>query len=170
MRFIQASLLLAVSATPALAQREPEIVIPGRPDVPVIINGVDASWGVLEGDFGLFRPGQVNPVVVSRPLYVTMPVGVPRYFPSSDRAPGYGRLEINPPNRRLPQRPPTINKIWTSQSPNVPVTTYPTYPQNYMPFNVSPLLMMGGTSNGGSPNTPNAPNVWQRGSGAPRRP
>jgi len=104
MRFIHAVALLAVSATPALAQREPEIVIPGRPDVPVIINGVDASWGIVEGEFGLFRPG--HPVtVITRPLVVSMPVTVPGYFPSSGRRPGYGRLEIIPPPNR-PKPPP----------------------------------------------------------------
>jgi len=173
MRFVPAALLLVVSATPALAQREPEIVIPGRPDVPVIINGVDATWGVVEGDFGLFRPGQVNPVVISRPLFVAMPVRVPPYFPSSDRLPGYGRLEINPPpNRRLPPPPPSFNKTWSSQSsPNVPVTTYPSYPQDYMPSNM-PMLMMGWppSQNNSSNSSNNSPNFGFRGGGPPRHP
>ena len=57
MRPLPATLLAAAfAASPALAQRAPEIVIPGKPGIPVYINGIDASWGVVEGDFGLDRP------------------------------------------------------------------------------------------------------------------
>src|ERR1700709_609866 len=35
----------------------PGIVTPSRPGVPVIINGRDASYAVVEGDWGLSRPG-----------------------------------------------------------------------------------------------------------------
>ena len=66
--FVPVALLLAMTATPAFAQREPEIVIPGKPGVPVMINGIDASWGVVEGEFGLDRPGAVAPTVIYRPL------------------------------------------------------------------------------------------------------
>ncbi len=68
MRLVPATLLLAVMASPAFAQREPQIVIPGKPGVPVYIDGVDASWGVVEGEFGLDRPGLVAPTVIYRPL------------------------------------------------------------------------------------------------------
>ena len=34
----------------------PVFVIPGKPGVPVIINGYDASYSVVEGDWGLDRP------------------------------------------------------------------------------------------------------------------
>ena len=56
MRLVHAAVLFAVSASPALAQRGPVIVIPGRPDVPIFENGVDVSWSVIEGEFGLDRP------------------------------------------------------------------------------------------------------------------
>ena len=55
MRVVAAALLFAVTCSPALAQREPEIVIPGKAGVPVIINGIDASWSVVDGEFGLDR-------------------------------------------------------------------------------------------------------------------
>src|SRR5580692_12340390 len=97
MRFVYVALLLAVTTSPALAQREPQIVIPGRPDVPVMINGVNASWGIVEGEFGLDRPGAVAPTVIYRPLLVSVPYSVPGYFPRSGRKPGYGRLEVIPP-------------------------------------------------------------------------
>src|SRR5580693_3824835 len=91
-------LLLAVTAGPALAQREPQIVIPGKPGVPVYINGIDASWGVVEGEFGLDRPGLMAPTVIYRPIVVSVPTREPpAYHPETGRRPGYGRLEIVPP-------------------------------------------------------------------------
>jgi hypothetical protein len=66
MRLVHAAVLLAVSASPALAQRGPYIVIPGRPDVPIFENGVDVSWSVVEGEYGLDRPNIANPVVIYR--------------------------------------------------------------------------------------------------------
>jgi len=131
MRLLHAALLVAMSTSPALAQREPEIVIPGRPDVPVIINGVDASWGVVVGEFGLDRPGAMAPVVIYRPLLASVPpyAPVPGYFPKTGKKPGYGRLEINPPpDRPLPPPAPTYYRNWTSQSAPGPVTDYPPYP------------------------------------------
>src|SRR5271156_3985137 len=82
MRLIRAILLLLVTASPAFAQREPEIVIPGKPGVPVYINGIDASWGVVEGEFGLDRPGLMAPTVIYRPLLVVLPSNVPGYHPA----------------------------------------------------------------------------------------
>ena len=40
-----------------------DIVIPGRPGVPVIINGVDASYAVVEGEWGLGQGNQVQPTI-----------------------------------------------------------------------------------------------------------
>ena len=127
MRFVQAALLLAVMTSPALAQREPQIVIPGGADVPVIINGINASWGVVVGEFGLDRPGEMAPVVIYQPLLLSTAYYVPSYFPKDGKKPGYGRLEINPPaDRPLPA--PTYYRSWTSQSGAGPVTEYPGYP------------------------------------------
>jgi hypothetical protein len=129
MRFVDAALVLAVMTSPALAQREPEIVIPGRPDVPVIINGVNASWGVVVGEFGLDRPGVMAPIVIYQPLLVSVPNALPSYFPKTGKKPGYGRLEINPPpDRPLPPPAPTYYRNWSSQSAPGPVTDYPAYP------------------------------------------
>jgi hypothetical protein len=129
MRFVQVALCLAVMTSPALAQREPQIVIPGRRDVPVIINGVNASWGVVVGEFGLDRPGEMAPVVIYQPLLLSTPYYVPSYFPKDGRKPGYGRLEINPPpDRPLPSPAPSYYRSWSSQSAPGPVTTYPEYP------------------------------------------
>ena len=129
MRLVHAALLLAVTASPAFAQREPVIVIPGKAGVPVYINGVDASWGVVEGEFGLDRPGLVAPTVIYRPLVVAMPVNVPEYHPTTGKRPGYGRYEIQPPaNRPMPPAAPTYYRNWSSTPEPGPVTDYPSYP------------------------------------------
>ena len=49
--------LAALFALPAYAGEGFDIVIPGRPGVPIIINGVDVSYAVVEGDFGLGKRG-----------------------------------------------------------------------------------------------------------------
>jgi hypothetical protein len=130
MRVFCALLLVAVSSTAAFAQREPEIVVPGVPGVPVYINGIDASWGIVEGEFGLDRPNEVAPTVIYRPSLITFPRHVPSYYPADGRRPGYGRLEIVPPaNRRLPPPAPSYYRSWSSQSAPGPVTEYPPFPQ-----------------------------------------
>jgi hypothetical protein len=129
MRFVHAALLVAVTASPAFAQRAPVIVIPGKPGVPVIINGIDASWGVVEGEFGLDRPGAMTPIVVYQPLLVSVPYVVPGYYPKTGKKPGYGRLEmVPPPNQPPPPPAPTYFRSWSSQSAPGPVTDYAPYP------------------------------------------
>lgn len=133
MRIVHAALLLAVSASPALAQRTPVIVIPGKPGVPVIMNGIDVSWSVIEGDFGLDRPRDVTPTVIYRPFLITVPnYGLgssgPGYFPQTGSRPGYGRLEVVPPaNRPLPPAAPTYYRNWSSDSAPGPATDYAPY-------------------------------------------
>lgn len=129
MRPVPAVLLAVITASPALAQRAPEIVIPGKPGVPVYINGIDASWGVVESDFGLDRPGMMTPTVVWRPLLVDLPTSpVPGYHPRTGKRPGYGRLEIvPPPDRPLPPPAPTYYRSWSSGSGSGPVTEYAPY-------------------------------------------
>jgi hypothetical protein len=124
------AILFVVFASPAFAQREPEIVIPGHPGVPVMINGIDASWGVVEGEFGLDRPGLMTPTVIYRPLQVSVPYSSgPAYFPRDGRKPGYGRLEIiPPPNAPKPRPAPSYFRSWSSQSAPGPVTDYAPYP------------------------------------------
>ncbi len=124
------ALLLAVTASPAFAQREPVIVIPGKAGVPVMINGIDASWGIVEGEFGLDRPGLVAPTVTYRPLLISYPTEAPRpFFPRDNKKPGYGRLEIIPPaNRPLPPPAQTYYRSWSSSSGSSPATIYPAYP------------------------------------------
>jgi hypothetical protein len=129
MRAVSAVLLLAVVASPAFAQDgTAEIVIPGKPGVPVYINGVDASWGIVESDFGLSRPGWMTPTVIYRPLVVSYPSNFPGYHPTTGQRPGYGRLEIVPPaDRPQPPTAPTYYRSWSSGSGSGPVTDYAPY-------------------------------------------
>ena len=58
------ALAILIGATlPALAGGGFDIVIPGRPGVPIIINGIDASYAVVEGEWGLGKGEQVQPTV-----------------------------------------------------------------------------------------------------------
>jgi len=130
MRPVYAALFLALGAFPAVAQRVPAIVIPGKPGVPVIINGVDVSGAVIEGDFGLDRPRGVTPTVIFPPFAapVAYNAGYDErgYFPAAGRRPGYGRLEIvPPPNRPLPRPAPSFYRRWSSDSASGPVTIEP---------------------------------------------
>ena len=126
MGFLCAVLLLVASASVALAQspRVPEIIIPSRPDVPVFMNGTDVSWSVVEGDFGLDRPGQTTPTVIYRPIstpYFFLPPPLLHYFPTSNERPGYGRLEIEPPpDRPLPPPAESFRQGWHADSAPLP--------------------------------------------------
>ncbi len=121
------AMLMAVPC--ARADHAPNYVVPGRPDVPVIINFFDASWGVVEGEWGLYRPGAVAPTVIPAP-YVMPRTQAKPYFPSLGGIPYKGRLEIEPPaNRQLPPPAPSYHRSWTSESQNLPATEYaPTPP------------------------------------------
>ncbi len=97
-----------------------DIVIPGRPGVPVIINGVDASYAAVEGEWGLGKNWQVQPTIYGG-RYVDPVPNVGHYYPSAGNLPGYGRLEIEPPaNRRLPQPAESYHESWSAQSAPLP--------------------------------------------------
>src|SRR5260370_13322080 len=98
----------------AHAQREPVIVVPGRAGVPVMLWGQDVSGAVIEGEFGLDRPGGANGggtvIQPIGPYYAGVPPQPPvdGYYPSPRVPPKVGREEILPgPNRRPPPPPPT---------------------------------------------------------------
>ncbi len=116
MRVIPALLLTIATTLPAVAADGFNIVIPGRPGVPVIINGVDASYRVIEGDRGLQNRIHVQPTIYGgRPINPVPNVG--HYYPSLGHKPGYGRLEIEPPaNRKLPEPAPSFYEHWSAKS------------------------------------------------------
>jgi hypothetical protein len=134
---MRAGIALAIligTATAALADTSPVLVIPGRPGVPIIINGVDASYAVVEGDWGLGKGVHVTPTVYGG-RYVDSQPNVGHYYPSNGRLPGYGRLEIEPPaNRRLPQPAESYYRSWSAQSIPQPV-------QPEIPFYPPPIIV-----------------------------
>lgn len=121
------AILIGTSWT-AMADTGPVIVIPGKPGVPIIINGIDASYAVVEGDWGLGNGVHVQPTIYGgRPV---APLNVGHYYPSAGNTPGYGRLEIQPPpNRKLPQPAESYHDSWSAQStPQAPQPEVPFYP------------------------------------------
>ena len=113
------AILVAMTST-AFAGGGFDIVIPGRPGVPIIINGVDASYAVVEGEWGLGQGNQVQPTIYGG-RYIDPVPRVGHYYPSAGRMPGYGRLEIEPSaNRRLPQPAESYHQSWSAQSAPLP--------------------------------------------------
>jgi hypothetical protein len=110
---------LLAAVAPVRADTAPVFVVPSRPGVPVVINGRDASWSVVEGDWGLARPGHMSPTIIGggRPLarrgsYYRNP-----YHPSNGMAPQLGRHEIEPPpNRELPEPAESFSRVWSTTS------------------------------------------------------
>jgi hypothetical protein len=119
------------AAAPARAG-SPVFVVPSRPDVPVIINGVDASWCVVDGDWGLERPGAVSPTVIC-PVLILPEGGAPKaYYPQTGEKPRVGRLEVQPPaNRVLPKPAESFYRVWSAAPEHLPATEYPAYPHEY---------------------------------------
>ncbi len=113
------ALSIAMTST-AFAGGGFDIVIPGRPGVPVIINGIDASYTVVEGEWGLGQNNQVQPTIYGG-RYIDPVPRVGHYYPSAGRMPGYGRLEVEPSaNRRLPQPAESYHQSWSVHSAPLP--------------------------------------------------
>ncbi len=133
---MRAGLVLAIligTTAAALADSSPVLVIPGRPGVPIIINGVDASYAVVEGDWGFGKGVHVTPTVYGG-RYVDPAPHVGHYYPSAGHQPGYGRLEIEPPaNRKLPQPAESYHRSWGAQSSQQPM-------QPEVPFYPPPII------------------------------
>ena len=114
------AILLAMNSTAFAGGDGFSIVIPGRAGVPIIINGIDASYAVVEGDWGLSKGTQVQPTVYGG-RYIDPVPNVGHYYPSAGHMPGYGRLEVEPPaNRRLPQPAESYHQSWSAQSAPLP--------------------------------------------------
>lgn len=102
------------------------VVIPVRPGIPIIINGIDASYAVVEGDWGLARNVHMQPIVYGG-RWVDLP-RVGHYYPSAGKRPGYGRLEREPPARRGPPRAESYGRSWSVQSGPPALAEIPAYP------------------------------------------
>jgi hypothetical protein len=132
------------------ADSGPVIVLPGRHGLPVIINGVDVTGAVLEGDWGLYSPHMVGPTIIPAWIPGWMYQGIyyrgryvaGSYYPASGHEPGYGRHEIEPPaDRRLPPPAPSYHRSWTSQSEPRPANLDS---QVQPPLIVAPQIFPGG--------------------------
>lgn len=131
-RFALAAGVWLIAGTAIASETGPVIVIPGRPGVPIIINGVDVSYSVIEGDWGLARPGYIAPQVIYRPFFPgavgPIVVGAPpaaHYFPKTGQKPRVGRVERDVPR---PTKAQSYNRGWGVQSDPTPVTIPPPYP------------------------------------------
>jgi hypothetical protein len=130
------ALAILIGTTWTALASGPVIVIPGRPGVPIIINGIDASYAVVEGDWGLGKGVHVQPTVYGG-RYVDPDPHVGHYYPTAGHSPGYGRLEIQPPtNRKLPQPAESYHESWSSQS--APPRAQPEVPLYPPPVIVAP--------------------------------
>ena len=119
----------AFAAAPARAEGEGAvIVIPSRPGVPVVINGRDASYAVVEGDWGLSRPGAGVVTVIGGSPLAPNAVYTRRnsYHPIYGRAPERGRNEIEPAaDRALPEPAEDFSRSWSTSSDVTPVNDRP---------------------------------------------
>jgi hypothetical protein len=151
--------VLLGGAAALAADSGPVIVLPGRHGLPVIIDGVDVTGAVIEGDWGLYKPHMVGPTIITAPAWFRERVyqgGYVRggYFPAFGREPGYGRHEIEPPaDRRLPPPAPSFHRSWSSRSDPLPATLDP--PDQLSPLIVSPQIYPGlRRDNDGRPRRP----------------
>jgi hypothetical protein len=132
------ALALLIATTSAASAEGFEVVIPARPGVPIIINGIDVSYAVVEGDFGLGK-GYAPPLTIYGGRLVDPVPEVGHYYPSLGLRPGYGRLEIEPPtNRKLPQPAESYHQSWGAQSQALP----PDIPANPPPVIMAPEINM----------------------------
>ncbi|GGI23588.1 hypothetical protein [Bradyrhizobium guangdongense] len=130
-----AAFLIGLPAT-AFAGGGFDIVVPGRPGVPIIINNIDASYSVVESVWGLGKNVQVQPTIYGgRYVAERQPSEVGHYYPSMGLQPGYGRLEVEPPaHRKLPQPAESYQRSWGASSAPLP-------PQMDVPVNPPPVIL-----------------------------
>lgn len=106
---------LALCASSAPADHRPVIAVTGNGQVPVIIDGIDATGHVVIGDWGLHRPGAVAPAIFNGSLLTAAPPAGRRYFPATGRRPAYGRQEIEPSPRIALPPAPTFHRFWSTE-------------------------------------------------------
>ena len=149
------AILIGTTITASAGTTGAVLVIPGRPGVPIIINGVDASYSVVEGDWGLGKGIHVTPTVYGG-RYVDPVPNVGHYYPSMGHTPGYGRLEIEPPaNRKLPQPAESYLQTWSAQSAQQP-------PQPEVPLYPPPVISAPHNGSGAAPSDfANPPQDWR---------
>ncbi len=116
--------LVCAGGVVAQAADAPSLVIPGRPDVPVMINGRDASYCVVDGDWGLDRPSPGTVVTCGPPVAVLPGAGAGNgFYPYMGKRPRLGRLEVLPAaDRRLPPPAESFHRVWGAAPDRAPVS------------------------------------------------
>jgi hypothetical protein len=135
---------LAVPVAPAHADHAPSYVVPSRPGIPVMINGRDASYAIVEGDWGLARPGHTPVTVIGGQAPRWSSEYAPRntYHPRYGRPPPRGRNEVEPPpDRPLPEPAESFSRSWSSHTG--PLPSY--VPPRASPSSYGPPLQPGDT-------------------------
>ena len=105
----------AAAATAPVRAEGPVVVNPSRPGIPVVIDGCDASYAVVFGDWGLSRPGAAPATVVGCPPAAPNEVYRERnrYYPKSGHPPKLGRNEVEPSlDRELPKPAESYSRSW----------------------------------------------------------
>jgi hypothetical protein len=126
-------------AAPARADHHPVIAVPGNPGAPVIIDGQIATWALVEGDWGLYRPGEVTPVIIHPYVPADGHSHTRGYYPSTGKRPRSGRVEVIPPaNRRLPPQAESYYRYWSNGAPPVPAQIE--YPAPLPPVILAPRV------------------------------
>ena len=113
-------------ASSAHAQTGPVVVIPGKPGVPVIMNGLVVDGAVVYGDWGLAKPNNSG-LIIDGAVSYAVPLPSPGYFPSTGKLPKFGREEAEPAK---PQQRTDTNfyRDWSISSEfRKPVTEYPPF-------------------------------------------
>lgn len=115
---VVSSLAAFAASAPAHADEGPVIAIPTRPGVPIVINGRDASYAVVEGDWGLARPGHGSITVIGGSPITPNPVYEPRnsYHPRYGRPPPRGRNEVDPGPDGPSSGAESFSRSWSSSS------------------------------------------------------
>lgn len=128
---------LAAAAPARAADTGPVYVVPSRPGIPIMINGRDVSYAVVEGDWGLARPGHMSVTIIGghEPRVSSEYAPRARYHPRYGRAPERGRNEVEPPpDRQLPPPAESYSRSWSSHTGPLPSYVPPFYsPSAYAP-------------------------------------
>jgi hypothetical protein len=155
--------VILANASALAADSGPVIVLPGRHGLPVIIDGVDVTGAVVEGDWGLYKPHMVNPTVITGPARLDRGGYYRRgydrgsyiqggYFPAFGHEPGYGRHEIEPPaDRKLPPPAQSFHRSWSTHSDPLPADLEPSIQP---PMIVAPQIYPGGRRGDDGPRRP----------------
>jgi hypothetical protein len=112
--------------------------------VPIVIHGRDASYAIVEGDWGLARPGIGLTVIGSSPI-LPNPVYEPRpqYHPRYGRPPPRGRYEIEPPpDAPLPEPAESFSRSWSTSGESQPARGVPLpRPRQFDPMQVPATIV-----------------------------